>query len=201
MVFPVVMYGCESWTRKKVEHWRTDAFELWLEKTLEGPLDCNKIKPVSSKENQPRIFIGRTDAEAETPILWTPDAESQLIGKDPDDGKGWGQKGKRAAEGEMVGWHRWLSGRGSEQSPGKSEGQGCLLCWSPWCHRESGKTWWQQHRIAPLPLPQQLKRFTSLSSHLEYFEGKSDVIPGLSLRSHQIWLLSRFSLFLWLSVV
>ena len=82
MVFPVVMYRCESWTIKKAERWRIDAFEL-LEKTLESPLDCKDIKPVNLKENQPWIFIGRTDAEAEVPILWPPDAESQLIGKRP----------------------------------------------------------------------------------------------------------------------
>ena len=86
MVFPVVMYGCESWTIKKAERQRTDAFEpVVLEKTFESPLDCKGIKPINPKGNQPRIFLGRTDAEA--PILWLPDAKSQLIGKDPDAGK------------------------------------------------------------------------------------------------------------------
>ena len=83
--FPVVIYGCESWTINKAEHQIFDAFKLWLEKTLECPLDCMKIKPVNPKGNQPCIFTGRTDAEA--PILWPPDAKSQLIGKDPDAGK------------------------------------------------------------------------------------------------------------------
>ena len=85
MVFPVVMYECESWTIKKAEHQKTDAFELSkvvLEKTLESPLDCKEIKPAHPKGNQSRIFIGRTDAEAETPILWPPDAKNCLIGKD-----------------------------------------------------------------------------------------------------------------------
>ena len=77
MIFPVVVYGCESWTIKKAERQRIDAFELWcLEKTLENPLDCKEIQPVHPKGKQSRIFIGRTDAEAETPILWPPDAEN-----------------------------------------------------------------------------------------------------------------------------
>ena len=76
-VFPVVMYGCESWTIKKAECQRIDAFELWLlEKTLESPLDCKEIQPVHSKGDQSWVFIGRTDVEAETPILWPPDARS-----------------------------------------------------------------------------------------------------------------------------
>ena len=88
MVFPVVMFGCESWTIKKAEHRRIDAFELLvLEKTLESPLDCKEIQPVHPKGNQPRIFIVRTDAEAEVPILWPPNVKSQLIRKDPDAGK------------------------------------------------------------------------------------------------------------------
>ena len=76
MVFPVVMYGCESWTIKKAERQRIDAFELVLEKTLECPLDCKEIQPVHPKGNQSWVFIGRTDAEAETPILWPPDAKN-----------------------------------------------------------------------------------------------------------------------------
>ena len=75
-VFPVVMYGCESWTIKKAEHQRIDAFELWCRIKLLSPLDCKEIQPVHPKRNQSRIFIGRTDAEAEAPILWTPDAKN-----------------------------------------------------------------------------------------------------------------------------
>ena len=81
MVFPVVMYRYESWTIKKAEHQRTDDFELWCWRRLESPLDCKKIKPVNSKGNQPWIFTGRTDAEAEAPILWPPDVNSRLTGK------------------------------------------------------------------------------------------------------------------------
>ena len=87
VVFPIVMYGCESWTIKKAEPFRIDAFELWCWRRLLSPLDCKEIQPVHPKGNQPCIFIGRTDAEAETPKLWPPDAKGQLIGKDPDAGK------------------------------------------------------------------------------------------------------------------
>ena len=87
MVFPVVMYGCESWTIMKAECRRTDAFELWCWRRLKSPLDSKEIKSADPKGNQPRIFIGRTDAKAEVPILWPPDAKSQLIGKDFDPGK------------------------------------------------------------------------------------------------------------------
>ena len=106
MVFPVVLYGCGSWTVKKAECWTT----VVLEKTLESPLDCKEIQPVHPKGNKSWIFIGRTDAEAETPILWPPDAKSWLIGKDPDTMKDWGQEEKGTTEDEMVGWHHWLYG-------------------------------------------------------------------------------------------
>ena len=111
MVFPVVMYGCESWTIKKAEHKRIDAFwTVVLEKTLESPLDSKELKPVNPKGNQSCIFIGRTDAEAETPILWPPDAKNWLIGKDPDAGKDWGQEEKGRTEDEMAVWHHRLNG-------------------------------------------------------------------------------------------
>ena len=127
MVFPVAMYECESWTIKKAEQWRIDAFKLWFgedSRVLE-------IKPVNSKENQPWIFIGRTDAKTEVPILWPPDAKSQLIVKDTDAGKNWGQEDKGVTEDEMFGWHRQLNGHEFEQTPGDSEGQESLVCCSP----------------------------------------------------------------------
>ena len=102
MVLPVVMDRCESWTIKRAEYRRTDAFKLVLETALESPLDCKEIKSVNPKGNQPWVLIGRTDAEAETPILWPPDVKSQLIGKDPDAGKDWRQKEKGATENERV---------------------------------------------------------------------------------------------------
>ena len=111
MVFPVVMYGCESWIKKKAERWRIDAFELWCwRKTLESSLDCKEIKPVNPKGNQSWIIIGRTDAKAETPLLWLPDAKNWLIGKDPDAGEDWRQEEKWMREDEIVGWHHWLDG-------------------------------------------------------------------------------------------
>ena len=92
-------------------------------------------KPVNPKENQPRIFIGRTDAEAEAPILWPPDVNNWLIGKDTDAGEDQGQQEKRLAEDEMVGWHHRLNGRKFEQTLGDSDGQGSLVCSSPWGRR------------------------------------------------------------------
>ena len=101
MGFSVVMYGCESWTIKKAECQRTDAFKLWCWRRLfESDLDSREIKPVNPKENQPSTFIGRTDADAEAPIFWPPDGKSQLIGKDPDDGKNWRQEEKGMTEDE-----------------------------------------------------------------------------------------------------
>ena len=105
MVFPVVMYGCESWTVKKAEHQRIDGFELWCWRRLESPLDCKEIQPVHSEGDQPWDFFGRNDAKAETPIFWPPHAKSWLIGKDPDAGRDWGQEEKRTTEDEIAGWH------------------------------------------------------------------------------------------------
>ena len=140
MVFPVVMYGCESWAIKKAECWRIDAFELVLEKTLDRPLDSKEIKPVNPKGNQFWIFIGRTDAE--TPIIWPPDAKSWLIGKDSDAGKDWGQEETGVTEDEMAGWNHWLNGHESEQALGVGDGQGSLACCSPWGHKELDTTEW-----------------------------------------------------------
>ena len=114
-VFPVVMYGCASWTVKKAEHWKIDAFELWYwRRLLRSPLDCKEIQPVHPEGDQSWVFIGRTDAEAETPILWPPHAKCWLIGKDPDAGRDWGQEEKGTTEDEMGGWHHWLDGHGFE---------------------------------------------------------------------------------------
>ena len=110
MVFPVVMYGWESWTIKKIESQRIDAFELWCWRRLESLLDCKKIQLVNPKGNPSWIFIGRTDVEAETPIFWPPDVKSWLTWKDPDAGKNWRQEEKATTEDEMVGWHYQLIG-------------------------------------------------------------------------------------------
>ena len=111
-----------------------------LEKTLESSLDSKEIKLVNPKGNQPWIFIGRTDAEA--PILWPPDMKSPLTGKDPNAGKDWRQEVKGATEDDMVGWHYWLNVHEFEQSPGGGEGQGKLVCCSPWGHKKSDTTKW-----------------------------------------------------------
>ena len=106
-------------TMKSLSYFKNNSFwTVVLEKTLESPLDCKEIKPVNPKGNQPWIFIGRTDAEAEAPILWWLDAKRWLIGKDPDAGKDWGQEEKRATEDEIVEWHHWLSGHEFEQTQG-----------------------------------------------------------------------------------
>ena len=96
-----------------------------------------EIKPVNPKENQSWIFIGRTDAEAEAPILWPPDVKSWLLGKDPDAGKYWRQEKKGTTEDEKVGWHHGLDGHEFEQAPGVGDGQGGLACCSPWGRKES----------------------------------------------------------------
>ena len=137
MVFPVVMYGCESWTTKKAKCWRIDFWTVVLEKTLEIPLDCREIQPVHPKGNQSCIFIGSTDVEAETPILWPPDAKNWLIWKDPVAGKDWRQEEKGTTEDETVGWHHRLDRHESEQATGVGDGQGSLVCCSPWGHKES----------------------------------------------------------------
>ena len=105
MVFPVVMYAYESWTIKKAECQKIDAFKLWCWRRLKSLMDCKEIKPVNPKGNRPRIFIRRTDGEADTPILWPPDAKSRLIRKGPDAEKDRRQEEKGTTEDETVGWY------------------------------------------------------------------------------------------------
>ena len=111
-----------------------------LEKALESPLDCKEIQPVHAKGNQSWIFTGRTDAEAETPILCPPDVKNWLIGKDTDAEKDWGREEKGTTEEEMAWWHHWLNGREFEWTPGVSDGQGGLACFSQWGRKESDMT-------------------------------------------------------------
>ena len=128
--------------------WLTEADieRLWyfwnvvLEKTVEGSLDYKEIKLVNPKGNQPWIFTGRADAEAEAPKLWPPDAKSQLIRKDPNAGKDWREDGKGMTEDKMIGWYHRLNGHEFEQAPGDGEGQGNLACCSPRGHKESDTT-------------------------------------------------------------
>ena len=110
-----------------------------LKKTLESPLDCKEIQPVHPKGNKSWVFIGRNDADAETPILWPPHAKSWFIGKDSDAGRDWGQKEKGMTEDKMAGWH-WLDGRESEWTLGVGDGQGGLACCSSWGRKESDTT-------------------------------------------------------------
>ena len=111
-----------------------------LKKTLESPLDCKEIKPVNPKGNQPWIFIGRTDAEAEAPIIWPRDGKNWLTGKDSDAGKDCGQEEKETTEDEMVGWYHWLTGHEFEQALRDGEGQGGMACYSPQGHKKLGMT-------------------------------------------------------------
>ena len=142
MVFPVVMFGCESWTIKKAEHQRIDAFEVWCWRRLESPLDCKEIKPVNPKGNQSWIFPGRIDTEAEAPILQQPDVKNWLIGKDPDAGKDWGQEEKGMTEDKIVGWHHQLNGHEFGWTPGVGDRQGGLACCGSWGHKELHTSEW-----------------------------------------------------------
>ena len=127
----------ESWTPKNWCFWA-----VMLEKTLESPLDCKEIQPVHPKGNQSWIFIGRTDSEAETSILGSPDAKSWVIGIDLDARKDWGHEEKWTTDDEMVRRHHQLNGHEFEQTPRDSEGQGSLACCSPWCCKETDITEW-----------------------------------------------------------
>ena len=132
MVFPVVMYGCESWTIKKYECRTIDAFELWCwRRLLQIPWTARRSNQSILKEVH-WVFIGRTDVEAEIPILWPPDMESWFIWKDPDAGKDRSRDEEGRTEDAMVGWHHWLSGHGFGSTPGFGDGQGGLACCSSW---------------------------------------------------------------------
>ena len=136
MIFPVIVYvdHKEGWAPKN-----GCFLTVVLEKTLESPLDYKKIQPVYHKGNQSQIFMGRTDAKAETPILWPPHVKSWLIGKDPDAGKDWGQEEKGTTEDEMAGWHHWLDGHEFEWILGV-DGQEGLVCYDSCDRKESDTT-------------------------------------------------------------
>ena len=137
-------YGFSSshvwmWELDCEEGWAPNNWCFWtvvLEKTLESSLDCKEIQPIHSKGDQSWVFIGRTDDEAETPILWPPHVKSWLIGKDSDVGRDWGQEEKGRTEDEMAGWHDGLDGRESEWTLGNGDGQGDLACCDSWGHKE-----------------------------------------------------------------
>ena len=141
-------YGFSSshvwmWELDYKESWALKNWCFWtvvLEKTLESSMDCKEIQPVHPEGDQSWVFIGRTEAEAETPLLWSPDANNWLIGKDSDSGKDWRQEEKGMTADETVGWYHWLNGHEFEQAPGVGDRQGSLACCSPWGHKESDTT-------------------------------------------------------------
>ena len=140
MVFPVVMYGCESWTVKKAEHQRTDDFELWCwRRLLRVPWTARRSNQSILKS---WVFFGRNDAKAETPIVWPPHVKSWLIGKTSDAGRDWGQEEKGTTEDEMAGRHLWLDGCESEWTPGVGDEQGGLACCDLWDCKELDTTEW-----------------------------------------------------------
>ena len=164
MVFPLVIYGCKSWTIKKAERWRIDAFELWCwRRLLRFPWTARRSNQSILKEISPWVFIGRTDVEAEALILWPPHAKSWLIWKDPDAGKDWGQEEKGTTEDEMFGWHHWLNGHGFGWTPG-------VVDWHGGCHAAV-------HGLA--------KSWTRLNYWTEYF--------GLILLAFEKYYILRFS--------
>ena len=127
----------ESWAPKNWCFWT-----VVLGKILESPLNCKEIHSVHPKGNQSWIFSERTDAEAETTILWPPDVKKWLVGKDPNPGKDWRREEKGVTEDEMVGWHHWHNGHEFEQAPGVGDGQGSLACYSPWGRKKLDTTEW-----------------------------------------------------------
>ena len=144
------------WELDYKESWALKNWCFWIvvvDKTLESPLDSKEIQPVSPKGNHPWIFIGRTDTETGTPILWPPDAKNWLICKDPDAGKDLRQEEKGTTEDEMVGWHHRFNGHGFGWTPGVGDGQGGLVCCNPWGRKELDTTEWlnwtniAQHKI------------------------------------------------------
>ena len=136
MVFSVVIYGCESWTIKKAEHWRTDVFELWCwSKLLRVPWTARWSNPSILKEINPECSLEGLILKLEAPTLWPPDAKNWLIGRDPDAGTDWRQEEKGRTGDETVGWHHWLNWHEFEQAPGVGDGQGSLVCCSPWGYK------------------------------------------------------------------
>ena len=143
MVFPVVMYGCESWTVKKAERRKIDAFELWSwRRLLRVPWTARRSNQSILKEISPGISLEGMMLKLKTPVLWPPHAKSWLIGKDSDAGRDWWQEEKGTTENEMAGWHHQLDGPEFEWTPGVGDGQGGLACCSSWGHKESDTTEW-----------------------------------------------------------
>ena len=141
IVFPVVMYGCESWTIKKAEHRRIDAFELWCwRRLLKVPWTARRSNQSILKEISPGCSLEGLMLRLKTPVLWPAYMKSWLIGKDSDAGRVWGQEEKGTTEDEMAGWHHGLDGREFEWTLGVGDGQGGLVCCDSWGHKESDTT-------------------------------------------------------------
>ena len=184
----------ESWTPKNWCFWT-----VVLEKTLKSPLDYKEIQPVHSKGNRSWIFIGGTDAEAETPILWLPDVKKWLLGKDPDAGKDWRQEEKGVTEGEMVEWHHRLDRNEFEQAPVVGDGQGGLVCCSPWVT----KCWtqlsdWTDSTVVCIPL---YIKYTTYAFLFCVFMGVlcPELLWHFNLHSTYLYLIHLSGLFLCLS--
>ena len=142
MVFPVVMYGCESWTINKAEHQRVDDFELWCwRRLLRVPWTARRSNQSILKEISPEYSLEGLTLNLKLQY-WLPDAKNWLTGKDPDAAIDWRQEEKAMTEDEMVGWHHWLDGHEFEQVPGVGDGQGSLACCSPWDRKKSDTTEW-----------------------------------------------------------
>ena len=141
MVFPVVMYGCESWTTKKAECRRIDAFELWCwRRLLKVPWTARRSNQSILKEIGSGCSLEGLMLKLKLQYFWALDAKSWLIWKDPDAGKDWGQEEKGMTEEEMVGWHHWLDGHGFGWTPGVGDGQGGMACCGSWGHNELDMT-------------------------------------------------------------
>ena len=167
-----------------------------LEKTLESPLDCKEIQPVHPEGDQAWVFFGRTNVEAEAPILSTPHEKSWLTGKDPDAGKDWRQKEKGMTEGEMVGWHHWLDGHEFEQAPGVDDGHRSLACCSSWGCKESDMTerlkWTEQNFLSLYHLFP-----TEKQTHISILDSLMTQSKQTNKHSFQECLLTTFSLHLY----
>ena len=153
----------ESWVLKNWCFW-----PVVLEKTLESPLDCKETQPVHSKGDQSWVFFGRTDAKAETPVLWPPHVKSWLIEKDSDAGRNWGQEEKEMTEDEMAGWHHRLDGHEFEWTLGVGDGQGGLACCSSWGRKELDMTEWLNWTELKSYESQSLKNDISIKTNIQW---------------------------------
>ena len=184
MVFPVVMYGCESWTKKKAELWKTDTFELWCRRRLfRIPWTARRTNQSILKEISLRIIIGRTDAEAETPILWPPDAKNWLTGKEPDARQDGRQEEKGTTEDEMVGWHHWLDGHEFAWAPEVGDGQGSLTPFHGVSKSQTQLSDWTELKQALHSVPLALVLFSLMGWNFQ--SPQHSHLPGLFFLTSQ----------------